>query len=67
MNPTTGPGHGLNIHPPLWTAQARPLENTSRRQIPYAQLVQLHQDVAQELADLPEDGAIHLQVIDQPT
>jgi hypothetical protein len=40
----TYPDMGLSIYPPLWTAESRPIEKTSRKAVPMEELWRLQQD-----------------------
>jgi hypothetical protein len=48
------PSEGIAIYPPLFTAEAHPLDDTSRKVIPFDELLRFHHDTADQLADLPE-------------
>lgn len=48
-------GHGLHVHPPLFTAESRPLENASRRAVPMLELLRMNLDFAQQLGDDAEN------------
>jgi len=62
----SGPGHGIRVYPPLWSEQARPLENTTRRRASLAELVRFHQDQAHQFAELPDGSPVSIRVKDQP-
>ena len=50
------PSEGIAVYPPLFTAEAHPIDATSRRVIPFDELLGFQQETADQLAALP-DGA----------
>ncbi|MFI5732152.1 DUF2625 family protein [Kribbella sp. NPDC051587] len=58
------PSDGITVYPPLFSTESRPIENTSRRPVPFSQLLQSHQDMAAQLADLPDGASVVFKVKD---
>jgi hypothetical protein len=48
------PSQGIAVYPPLFTAEARPVEGTSREVVPFDELLRFHQDVESQLAATPD-------------
>lgn len=50
------PSEGIAVYPPLFAAEAQSIDDTSRRAVPFDELLRFHQDTAQQLSGMP-DGA----------
>ncbi|HWB77552.1 MAG TPA: DUF2625 family protein [Nannocystaceae bacterium] len=47
-------GAGIHVHPPLFTAESKPLEDASRRAVPMLELLRMNLDFARQLGDAPD-------------
>jgi hypothetical protein len=56
------PSEGISVYPPLFTAEAQPIDDTSRRAIPFDELLRGHQDMAAQLAALPDGAKLTFKV-----
>lgn len=60
------PGSGLHVYPPLFTVEAtRDLAATTRRVVPWTELLAHQQEVAQQLAEVPDGAAVRYEVEDE--
>lgn len=50
------PSQGISVYPPLFSAEAYPLVNTSRRAVPFDDVFAFNKDMADQLTAPPGDG-----------
>jgi hypothetical protein len=48
------PADGIAVYPPLFTAEAHPIDDTSRRVVPFDEILRFHQDMAARMAGRPD-------------
>jgi hypothetical protein len=57
------PSEGIAVYPPLFTAEAQSIDDTSRRVVPFDELLRFHLDMADQVDGMPDSTQFTFRMI----